>query len=54
MKHRTPMKAIREKCIDCSNRQLKEVRLCPVRRCPLWNYRMGHRPKKVTVQESRS
>jgi hypothetical protein len=45
MKRLTPIKAIRAKCLDCSNHQPKEVRLCPVTNCPLWLYRMGKRPK---------
>ena len=34
-------KAIRLKCLDCSNWQNHEVRLCPVKTCPLWPFRMG-------------
>ena len=45
-KHLTPIKSIRMKCIDCSAGQLKEVRLCPCKNCPLYPYRMGHRPKE--------
>ena len=41
----TPMRAIRKKCLDCSNHQYKEVRLCPVELCPLWVYRHGRKPK---------
>lgn len=41
----TPIKAIRAKCLDCSARQVKEVRECPLTNCPLYEYRMGHRPK---------
>lgn len=41
----TPMKAIRKKCLDCSCGQVKEIRLCPVKSCPLYGYRDGHRPK---------
>lgn len=41
----TPIKAIRAKCLDCSNGQFKEVRLCPVKNCALYAYRNGHRPK---------
>ncbi len=41
----TPMKAIREKCLDCCSRQTKEVRNCVITSCPLWSYRTGHRPK---------
>lgn len=49
----TPMRAIREKCLACSNYQTKEVRLCPVKKCALYGYRMGHRPKgKEIIEES--
>ncbi len=41
----TPIKAIRAKCLDCSCGQFKEVKLCPVKNCPLYEYRNGHRPK---------
>jgi hypothetical protein len=51
MKHLTPMKAIRAKCLDCSCFQPKEVRLCPVTSCALWPYRLGKRPKKEASQE---
>ncbi len=27
----TPLKAIRKKCLDCCNGQMKEIRLCPVK-----------------------
>lgn len=41
----TPIKAIREKCIECCCGDKKEVRECSITRCPLWPYRMGKRPK---------
>lgn len=41
----TPIKAIRKKCLDCCCGQVKEVRLCPVKTCALYGYRLGHRPK---------
>jgi hypothetical protein len=44
MQKRTPLKAIREKCMDCSGGAFKEVRLCTIPRCPLFPYRMGKRP----------
>lgn len=47
MKYLTPMKAIRAKCLDCSCQQPREVRLCTVKKCPLWPYRMGKRPKEA-------
>ena len=41
----TPLKAIRAKCLECSCGQAKEVRLCILKDCPLYPYRMGKRPK---------
>lgn len=41
----TPIKAIRAKCRDCTCNQVVEIRECPITDCPLWEYRMGHRPK---------
>lgn len=46
MANRTPMKAMRAKCLDCCCGQIVEVRLCKVEKCPLHEYRMGRRPKK--------
>lgn len=45
MKILTPVKAIRAKCMDCTCNQYIEIKLCPVKDCPLYPYRMGHRPK---------
>lgn len=54
MAKRTPIKAIRAKCLECCNGQQKEVRKCVIISCPLHEYRMGHRPKdeEVTVEDS--
>ena len=41
----TPIKAIRAKCLDCCCGQKKEVKLCPSTSCPIYPYRMGHRPR---------
>jgi hypothetical protein len=49
MKKLTPIKAIRAKCMDCSCWSFKEVRLCPIKQCPLFGYRLGHRPKDTTI-----
>ena len=46
---RTPIKAIRAKCIDCCCGQRNEVRLCPSTDCPLHEYRMGKRPKNNEI-----
>ena len=45
--HPSPLKAIRAKCLDCCADQPKEVRLCPLTRCPLWPFRMGHNPNRA-------
>jgi len=47
----TPLKAIRMKCIDCSNHQLKEIRYCTVVNCSLYPFRFGHKPKCDSGEE---
>ena len=49
MKNITPLKAIRAKCLDCTNKQPSEVRRCLVDNCPLFNYRFGHNPSRKGV-----
>lgn len=50
---KTPMRAIRLKCLDCSTGSAHEVSLCEVDDCPLWKYRMGKNPnaRKPTEKE---
>lgn len=46
--NRSPLKAIRAKCIDCCCGVKAEVRMCPSKTCPLWPFRSGHRlPKEI-------
>ena len=45
-KRLTPMKAIRAKCLDCCCFNANEVRMCPIRDCPLYEYRFGHNPAR--------
>ena len=42
----TAMSALREKCLQCSNWQSKEVQLCPIEDCALYPFRFGKYPKK--------
>lgn len=52
---RPVLKAIREKCLDCSF-TWKEVVLCPCTDCSLWPYRRGKNPyriKRVVSEEQR-
>ena len=48
--NRSPLKAIRNKCLDCSGGMRNEVRLCPQKTCPLWPFRSGHRLPKEIVE----
>ena len=45
----TPIKSIREKCLDCTNGSRKEIRLCTVVQCALYPYRFGKRPTQTIV-----
>jgi hypothetical protein len=47
MKALRPLKAIQDKCLDCSGGSLSEVRLCEAEDCPLWPYRMDHNPARA-------
>jgi hypothetical protein len=41
----TRAKAIRLKCLDCCCNQYAEIRLCEIKECPLWRFRMGKEEK---------
>lgn len=45
----TPMKAIREKCLDCCCGSAFEVRECPSTACPLHIYRFGRNPARKGI-----
>lgn len=49
MTKRTPLKAIRAKCLDCTNNQNNEIRDCPIVQCPLYDFRMGHNPNRKGI-----
>ncbi len=42
----TPLRAIHVYCRQCSGDSPKEVKLCPIPDCPLFNYRFGHNPAR--------
>ena len=42
-----PVKAIREKCLDCCCFSAAEVSLCSVERCPLYPFRFGKNPYRA-------
>jgi hypothetical protein len=41
------LKIIREKCLDCTGHQSKEVRRCNNSDCPLWPFRFGTNPHRI-------
>lgn len=54
--NKTPLKAIRAKCLDCCCRSSHEVRLCPCYDCSLWPFRFGRNPnipKREMTEEQR-
>ena len=49
----TPMRAIRMKCLECSNWQWAEIRDCNIPSCALWVYRFGKKPDQAKKRGSR-
>ena len=47
--YKTPVKAIRAKCLDCCCNQYSEVTNCTVVKCALYPYRLGKRPNEETL-----
>ncbi|MEW6008863.1 MAG: hypothetical protein AB1629_04435 [Candidatus Omnitrophota bacterium] len=45
MKKLPPIKAIRHKCLECQGNRYSLIRNCDNKDCPLYPYRLGHRPK---------
>ena len=41
MERLTRAKAIRLKCLDCTNQQSIEITKCTIKTCALWRYRSG-------------
>lgn len=52
---KSPLKAIREKCLECCWDSANEVKLCPVKDCPLYPFRFGKNPytKRNLTEEQR-
>lgn len=44
-------KAIAKKCLECSNDSPKEVTLCHLFDCPLWEFRFGNSLKSRNFKE---
>ena len=43
-KAKSPIKAIRAKCLWCCGDSSHEVKLCPIESCLLWVFRLGKNP----------
>lgn len=43
----SPIKAIRAKCLDCSNGSSNEVKLCEIEQCALYPFRFGKNPYRT-------
>ena len=58
MEYKTnPVKAIREKCLDCCGGSYLEVEKCTVESCPLFPFRFGKNPfrqKREMTEEQRN
>ena len=52
---KSPVKAIRAKCLECSCESAGEVKDCPVTDCALYPFRFGKNPfiKREYTQEQR-
>jgi hypothetical protein len=48
---RSPLQAIRQKCLWCCNGSAHEVALCPAKACPSWAFRFGHKPSDELIAE---
>ena len=51
------IKAIRRKCLECSNFSVSEIAKCEIEHCPLWVFRFGKDPgrtKRVLSPERRA
>ena len=48
---KSPLKAIRAKCLDCTCGQASEVKNCQIKKCPIWEYRMGKSGRTRTMTE---
>ena len=43
---KSPLKAIRQHCLDCCCNSAYEVKNCTIRDCELYPFRMGHNPNR--------
>lgn len=51
MKTNTPIKSIRQHCLECSCQQKGEVLNCIIKNCPLYSFRLGKNPNRKGVKK---
>lgn len=53
---KSPLKAIRAKCLDCTCGQASEVKNCQIKQCSLWEYRFGKsgRTRSMTDEQKQA
>lgn len=49
MNRKSPLKAIRSKCLDCMCGQAREVQLCTAEDCSLYHLRLGKNPNRSGI-----
>lgn len=52
----SPLRAIKQQCLDCCGSSIKEVRNCTAKDCSLYPYRFGknlYRKKKILTEEQK-
>jgi hypothetical protein len=49
---KSPLRALRDHCLDCCAGSPIEVRQCMMRSCPSWPYRMGTNPWRPPASEA--
>jgi len=55
VKELSPVRAIKAKCMECSNWQYSEVKTCHMTDCSLFPYRMGKNPAiKMTDEQKKA
>jgi len=48
----TPVTAIYQKCLFCSDGSADDAYLCPIVDCALWPYRTGENPSRKRITQS--
>lgn len=48
----TPCQAIKKKCLECSGGNVKEVKTCLIKDCPLFSLRLGNNPKRQGIGDN--